>query len=261
MPKESYNKTLVDEEIVKWATNANWKTNGGIYQNFEPNNVRGETYDIRAGDLLILSETCEERKRLWIDLAKEQEIVIEPFRAATVQSLERIKLPVNMYGEIWITNALQHKGLAFTGGDIDPGFWGHLYIKIHNVGPVPVSIRHHEDIASVRFVRLSKEASKSYTTIEILSPSDEQLPSCPTRNLYDWLQLSSKLDEIATSILDVRRDVQHDVESTINDVKSTQKRIDLFQERFIEGILAGVIGGAVLALFLLFFKLLGIPIG
>lgn len=261
LPKEGSDKTLVDGEILKWATAPNWQVEGGIYQNFEPNNVRGETYDVRAGDLLILSETCEENKREWVDLAKEKEIIIEPFRSATLQSFERVKLPPNMYGELWITNALQHKGLAFTGGDIDPGFWGYLYIKIHNVGPIPVSIRYREDVASVRFVRLSEAASKLYTATEILSPSDEQLPPCPTRNLYDWLQLSSKLDDIAASILDVRREVQRDVESTINDVKSTQKHIDLVQERFIEGILAGVVGGAVLALFLLIFKFLGIPIG
>ncbi|HUW47435.1 MAG TPA: hypothetical protein VMW36_01660, partial [Patescibacteria group bacterium] len=147
MSKELGERTLVDDEIIEWATNQDPEKQGGIYENFKADNARGETYDIRAGELMICSEA--DGKRNYVSLKDQKEIAIEPFRSATVQSYEKIRLPLNMYGELWIRNALQHSGLAFTGGDIDPGYWGYVYIKIHNVGPVPVSIRFQKDIASV----------------------------------------------------------------------------------------------------------------
>ena len=94
LSKETYDKTLVDEEILEWAKNSDWKEKGGIYENFEAGNARGETYDIRAGALIICSEA--DGKRNHISLEDQKEIAIEPFRSATVQSLEKIKLPLNM---------------------------------------------------------------------------------------------------------------------------------------------------------------------
>ena len=234
LSKENYNRTLVDEEIVKWAKDTNWEKNGGIYQNFEENNVYGETYDIRAGDLLVLGKA--DGTRTYISLKDQKEVTIEPFRSATLQSFEKIKLPPDMYGELWITNALQHQGLAFTGGDIDPSYWGYLYIKIHNVGPVPVSIRYQKDIASVRFVRMHRPASKPYTKSEILNPRDEQLPPCSPRTLYDWLQLSTKLDGLTSSV----------------------KRVDWIQDRFVTAIFVGIVSGGILTVFLAILKILGI---
>lgn len=244
MIRENYDKTLVDEEITRWATDPDWKTKGGIYQDFEPNNVKGETYDIRAGDLVVLDESCKGEGG-FRHLNELEEIVIEPFRAATVQSLERIKLPTDMFGELWITNALQHRGLAFTGGGIDPGFWGYLYIKIHNVGQVPVRLRYQEDIASIRFVRMPKAVTKPYTETEILRPSDEQLPPCPLKPLYDWPQMSSKLDEI---------------NDETREIKGSVENIERVQERYVDYLITGVITGVILALLLLLFRLLGLPV-
>lgn len=223
MSKETYDRTLVDEEIVKWAKNRDWMESGGIYENFEERNVHGETYDIRAGDLIIISEP--DGKRNFISLRDQKEIVVEPFRSATVQSFEKVKLPLDMYGELWIRNALQHQGLAFTGGDIDPGYWGYLYIKIHNVGPVPVSIGFQKEIASIRFVKMHKPASRPYTTTEITKPRDEQLPPSPPRIVYDWLQLSTKLDNLNLSL----------------------DHVKWIQDRFVTGLVTGLVGGVILA--------------
>jgi dCTP deaminase len=222
LSKENYDRTLVDEEIIRWARNPNWMESGGIYENFDENNVHGETYDIRAGDLIIMSKS--DGKRDYITLKDQREITVEPFRSATVQSFEKIKLPLEMYGELWIRNALQHQGLAFTGGDIDPGYWGYLYIKIHNVGPVPVSIGFQKEIASIRFVKMHKPASRPYTTTEMLKPRDDQLPPSPPRMLYDWLQLSTKLDNLKISL---------------NHVK-------WIQDRFVVGLVAGLVIGVVI---------------
>lgn len=217
MSKETFDRTYVDEEISSWAKNKNWMDSGGIYENFQESNVRGETYDIRAGELIIISEP--DGKRNYISLKDQKEIAIEPFKTATVQSFEKIKLPLDMYGELWIRNALQHLGLAFTGGGIDPGYWGYLYVKIHNVGPVPVSMRYQKEIASIRFVKMHKPATRPYTTTEISEPNDDQLPPSPPRMLYDWLQISRKIDGL----------------------KSSVDHIKWFHDRFITGIVAGLV--------------------
>lgn len=222
MSEGNHERTLIDEEIIKWAKNKNWMEYGGIYENFCEENVHGETYDIRAGDLIIIGEP--DGKRNYISLKDQREVVIEPFKSATVQSLEKIKLPLNMYGELWIRNALQHQGLAFTGGDIDPGYWGYLYIKLHNVGPVPVRIGYQKEIASIRLVKMSQPARKPYTMIEIVKPRDEQLPPSPPRMMYDWLQLSTKLDDLKLSLSHIQR----------------------FHDRFIVGVVAGLVIGVIL---------------
>jgi dCTP deaminase len=198
LPQGTYDRTLTDEEISNWAMNKDWMDNGGIYENFDERNVNGETYDIRAGDLIITGEP--DGKRNYISLRDQKEIAIEPFRSATVISFEKLKLPLDMYGELWIRNALQHRGLAFTGGDIDPGFWGYLYIKIHNLGPVPISIGYQKEIASIRFVRMHRPAKRSYATTEIIRPRDDQLPPSPPRIVYDWLQMSIKLDDFSVDL-------------------------------------------------------------
>lgn len=230
MSKETYDGTLVDEEIAKWAKNKDWMKSGGIYENFEEGNVHGETYDIRAGDLIIVSEP--DGKRNYISLNDQKEIAIEPFRSATVQSFEKIKFPLDMYGELWIRNALQHQGLAFTGGDIDPGYWGYLYTKIHNVGPVPVTIGYQKEIASIRFVKTHKHASRPYTVKEITKPRDEQLPPSPPRIVYDWLQLSTKLDNLKLSLDHIR----------------------WIQDRFVTGLVAGLVGGVILSVIVMLLR-------
>jgi dCTP deaminase len=222
LSKEGCDRTFVDEEISAWAKSTDWVRTGGIYENFDEANVHGETYDVRAGDLIIVSKS--DGKRDYISLKDQTEIAIEPFRSATVQSFEKIKLPLDMYGELWIRNALQHQGLAFTGGGIDPGYWGYLYVKIHNVGPVPVCLGFQKEIASIRLVKMHKPVSKPYTTTEILKPRDEQLPPSPPRVLYDWLQLSTKIDNMRISL----------------------NHIKWVQDRFIVGLVAGLVIGFIL---------------
>lgn len=238
MSGKACNRTLVDKEIIKWAKSKDWMEEGGIYDNFGEKCVHGETYDIRAGDLIILGEP--DGRREFIPLKEKKEITIEPFRAATVQSFERIKLPLDMYGELWIRNELQHRGLAFTGGDVDPGFWGYLYIKIHNVGPVPVAIGYQERIASIRFIKMCEAAREPYIETEIIKPREQQLPPPPPRIVYDWLQLSTKLDNL----------------------KLAFDHLKWIHERFVEGLFAGLIGGLVLAgivgIFYVIFKVVGI---
>ena len=212
---------MTDEEIVNWAKNTDWMRHGGIYHGFDEEKVHGETYDVRAGNLLIISKPDGKRDRVQLNVKKE--IVIGPFRCATVQSFEKIKLPLDMYGELWIRNALQHQGLAFTGGDIDPGYWGYLYIKIHNLGPAPIYMRFQEEIASIRFVKMHKPASRAYTASEITEPGEHQLPPSPPVTLYDWLQLSTKLDDLSSSL--------HHVE----------KVHDLFLLAGLSGIFIGVV--------------------
>lgn len=233
MKEKVCERTLVDKEVINWAKNKDWMEKGGIYENFEEKCVRGETYDIRAGDLIIVGEPDG---RKYISLKEQKEITIDPFRAATVQSFEKIKLPLNMYGELWIRNELQHRGLAFTGGDIDPGFWGYLYIKIHNVGPVPVSIGYQEGIASVRFVKMHEASRKPYTETEVIKPRDQQLPPTPPRTLYDWLQLSTKLDNLKLAL----------------------DHLKWIQDRFVAGLFAGLIGALILAAIVAMFKAVGI---
>ena len=234
MSGKACNRTLVDKEIIKWAKSKDWMEEGGIYDNFEEKCVHGETYDIRAGDLIILGEP--DGRRRYISLSEQKEITIDPFRAATVQSFEKLKLPLDMYGELWTRNELQHRGLAFTGGDIDPGFWGYLYIKIHNVGPVPVSIGYQERIASTRFVKMCEAAREPYTETEIIKPREQQLPPTPPRIVYDWLQLSTKLDNLGLAL----------------------DHLKWIQDRFVVGLFAGLIGGLTVAAIVAIFRVVGI---
>ena len=64
MKEKVCERTLVDREVIDWAGNKDWMEKGGIYENFEEKCVRGETYDIRAGDLIIVGEPDGRRSRV-----------------------------------------------------------------------------------------------------------------------------------------------------------------------------------------------------
>ncbi len=140
-----------------------------------------------------------------------------------------------MCGDLWIRSALQHEGLAYTGGGVDPGYWGYFYIKIHNVGPKKVALKYKQPIASIRLFKLHQHVKKAYTKSEITEPRSEQLPPLPPRVLYDWLDMSTRLDSL-------RSDVDH--------IKSIHDKIVLAS---ITGLVVGsllVLGEAILRLYL-----------
>jgi dCTP deaminase len=230
MDKQICDKILVDSELEEWAVSKEWGEKGGIYKNYSGQCLHGDSYDIRAGDLIIIGQVDG---RKYIALKDRKEVFIEPFQSASVQSFERIKIPTDMCGDLWIRNALQHEGLAYTGGGIDPGYWGHFYIKIHNVGPRKVAIKYGQPIASTRLIKLHQHVKKPYTESEITEPRPEQLPPLPSRVVYDWLDLSKKVDNLR---------------SDIDNIKS-------IHDKLVVGSIAGLVIGSMLILIDLILRL------
>jgi len=194
---------------------------GGCIKNADAKCVDADSYDIRVGDeaLVVDLRTGTIKKK---NLREEKVLDIPPLAMAIVKSMEKIELPEDMNGDIWLRGELQSRGLGFTGGGLDPGYKGYLFIRLHNISPRTIRVRYGERIASVRFRRLHKKTIP-YTTEQITTLPPQWVPELPEIPIYDWAEISRKLQE-------------HD------------ERLGLIRRVVIAGVLGGVIAGVIVGI-------------
>ena len=206
---------LVHDEII------NELIRPGFIENASVECVDGDSYDIRVGDeaLIVDLRTGEMKKK---NLREEKVLDIPPLAMAIVKSMEKIRMPEDMDGDLWLRGELQSRGFGFTGGGIDPGYKGYLFIRLHNISPRTIRVRYGERIASVRFRRLHKK-TRAYAGEQIETLPPQWIPELPEIPIYDWAEISKKLKE-------------HD------------ERLGLIRRVVIAGVLGGVIAGIIVGI-------------
>lgn len=205
-------RTLVDWEIENSRT-------GHLdfsVQPFDRDGLKGASYDIHAGSLvyMVLPGTNGVTFRGPEPITgpgqpagsrdgTTQGFRLEPGQSVVVRSKEIIKLPANMYGRLTLRVAWALRGLAYHGGIIDPGFWGHLFIALSNetdvVIEIPVEGEHigkENALATMQFVELSQPAREplryDHPVIEL--PPDRS-PRPPKGDIYNLVRLTEKVNE------------------------------------------------------------------
>jgi len=181
-------KILTKKEIFELAEK--------VIKNFEPSCVQPASYDVRAGDIAIFAHPDGHK---YISLKHQKEITIHPFESVVVYSYESINLPRNMEGYVWIRSYFANKGLSFSGGSIDPGYKGILFLSVRNVGPGDITVKYQEPLVSAKFTKLSTP-TVSYSKEEFLEIPQQRLPLLPSRSMYDWAEISEKLDKLNESL-------------------------------------------------------------
>jgi deoxycytidine triphosphate deaminase len=219
---------LIDAEIEKIV--------GTIILHGDKNYVQPASYDIRVGEEIYLPERAERQNLKTGDFQH-----LQPFESVLIKTLEEVIIPKDMTCLVQPSSKLSTRGLMYTGGSIDPGYEGYLWINIRNMAPMHEKIEFGQPIASIQFIRMKDSVKKGYAEehggrIEHL-PKD-RVPHKPERTLYDWIQISTQLDSIDSQVNGMKTSLDH-----------VEKRVSGFLDTFLYAAIAGIIAGLVIAIF------------
>ncbi len=220
---------LLDGELKKQV--------GKIVVNGDERCIQPSSYDLRAGDEVFLPERGEKK-----EFKKGGIIHLQPFESALIRTIEEIKLPKNMMGLMQPSSKLSTRGLLYTGGSIDPGYEGFLWVSIRNMAPRYEEIEYGQAVTSVHFIRFKegKNVVKGYAEEhgKVDDLSRDRRPQKPERTLYDWIKMSSKLDEVGVEVSTIKNAIDH---------------IDNVLYGILYATVAGIMAGLVIALSHFFF--------
>ena len=188
-------QTLLDFDIIFDARRH------GLLVPFGEKQLKGASYDIRAGDYAVLVHAVEEGGYERISLKERGYIDIAPGQTVAIYSLERLGIPPDMKGRLSLRSYWAIKGLHFNGGIIDPGYTGLLFFNITNLGVSPVRILYGEGLVTAEFVRLDQPSQRIYNDGEpLLDIPEERLPPLPPRPVGDLSRLQEQLEKLAKRV-------------------------------------------------------------
>jgi deoxycytidine triphosphate deaminase len=168
------------------------------------------SYDFRIGERAIVGGNSSET-----DLKRDR-LVIEPGCYAGVISLEKVKLPNNVFAQIGSKRKFSYDGLILlTGSMIDPGYEGHLLFGLYNASTKKIVLPIRTKICNVVFHRLSKEVKPVAPDPYLLNGEfpPEFLKQMANVEVLPWV----KITEEVRRIQDLTRDI-FDLKKQYNDV-------------------------------------------
>jgi deoxycytidine triphosphate deaminase len=188
-------QTLLDFDIIFEARRS------GLLVPFEVAQLKGASYDIRAGDYVVVARSEKEGGYLRASLKEQGYIHIEPGQTVAIYSLERLGVPTDMKGRLSLRSYWAIKGLYYNGGVIDPGYTGLLFFNITNLGLAPVRISYAEGLVTAEFLRLDRPSQRVYNDGEpILDIPKEKLPPLPPGPLDTLAEFREQVDELQRRI-------------------------------------------------------------
>jgi deoxycytidine triphosphate deaminase len=143
---------LVDVELIALAAE------GKVFaEGFEPRQLSGCAYDLRAGDTLTSRQRGQQ-----FDLAEEP-FVLQPGEVATVQTIEKLNFRDPLcYSLIFSSHTQLSQGLFHPTTSVDPGFTGPLTITLINLGTTAYTIRRGERVAKMIISPVSPTPERIY---------------------------------------------------------------------------------------------------
>lgn len=175
-------QTLLGTDISGWADK--------LIKPFAPERVRGASYDVSAGDDIIIALSERQGGHKFVNLKLKASEVIPPGHTAIVYSKEEFSLPLNMKGRLSLRAEYATRMIFFAGGIVDPGFAGRLWLPIANLSSREFEIHYDERMFRIEFVLLTSDANKGIER-ERDMPT---LPLLPQDPVYDPADLSRRLE-------------------------------------------------------------------
>lgn len=87
---------------------------------------------------------------------------VPPSTSFFVSTIERMQMPKDVGGQIWIRSSYARRSVYGSFGFIDAGFNGNLTLSFLNGSPNPLEIKKGDRIAQVVFMYLTSESDNSY---------------------------------------------------------------------------------------------------
>ena len=133
-----------------------WKIRKEILiEPFSEESLQPAGYDLRVGE-----EAYVEGKV--VDVKGEGKVSISPGSYVLVLTLERVKLPDDVMGDMKLRSSLAREGLLGSFAWVDPGWDGKLTLGIYNASHEVVELEYGERFVQIAFVRLEGPARKPY---------------------------------------------------------------------------------------------------
>lgn len=126
-----------------------------LIEPFNERSLQPAGYDLRVGNEAMINGK-------FINVKEEGKVVIPPKTYALVLTLERIKLPDDVLGEMRLRSSLCREGLLGSFAWVDPGWDGNLTLGIFNSSNEEIILEYGERFVQMVFHRLEEAASKPY---------------------------------------------------------------------------------------------------
>lgn len=126
---------------------------------FDCNNLDPAAYKLTVGDECAVGG---EKKEL-CDEPNKNKITIPPFEVAVIKTHETVNLPRFLIARWNIYITLAYEGLVWVGGpQVDPGYVGHLFCPVYNLSDKEVTLRLHDTIAIIDFIKTTSFKNEKY---------------------------------------------------------------------------------------------------
>ncbi|WP_297466788.1 dCTP deaminase [Thermococcus sp.] len=133
-----------------------WKIRKEILiEPFSEESLQPAGYDLRVGDEAYFNGKIVNVKEL-------ETIAIPPKAYALILTLERIKLPDDVMGDMKLRSSLAREGLIGSLAWVDPGWDGKLTLGVYNASDKPVELSYGERFVQIAFIRLEGPARNPY---------------------------------------------------------------------------------------------------
>lgn len=143
---------LLSDEIEHYATKYK------MIDPFDPGKLKAARYELSVGDLYSIGR----KTRKLSDEAGQNEILINPFEVAIIQTMERLNLPHFIIARWNIRVKWAYKGLLWVGAaQVDAGYKGYLDCPIYNLSNEPVRLYRGQEIAVMDFVTTTAPTKRS----------------------------------------------------------------------------------------------------
>ncbi|WP_010479893.1 dCTP deaminase [Thermococcus zilligii] len=126
-----------------------------LIEPFSEDSLQPAGYDLRVGKEAYINGRL-------IDVEREGRIVIPPKTHALVLTLERVKLPEDIMGDMKIRSSLAREGILGSFAWVDPGWDGNLTLMLFNASDEPVELRYGERFVQIAFIRLEEPPRSPY---------------------------------------------------------------------------------------------------
>lgn len=219
-PEGGSASVLVGEEIADMARNGRL-----ISREFDDKSLQATSYDFRIGTRGIVGGDSSET-----DLTQKR-LVIDPGSYAGVISMEKIKLPPNVFAQIGSKRKFSYDGLILlTGSIIDPGYEGYLLFGLYNASTKKVVLPIRTKICNVVFHRLPKDVKSVAPDPYLLNgefPPDF-LKQMANVEVLPWAKISEevrRIQELTTAVLDLKAQY-NDVLRPISELTSNVDKVN-----------------------------------
>ena len=180
---------------------------------------------------------------------KTPAVTIHPAEVIIIRTREVIELPPNMKGRLSLRAKWAQKFLIFSGGLIDPGYRGPLFMPVGNVGGANVEIHYGERMWTAEFVETGP-TTKPGDHVPLDLPTSRFPPPTVEPIDYHPRRLSERIRKLEDAIRaqDTKlQAIDRDSSAARASVQTAENVIKSLVGAIVAGAVAGLGAGAALA--------------